>query len=144
MGNVSIVISVAPAIGPTIAGIILNLLSWRWIFIIVLPIALAMLLIGIRRVENVSEPEKVPIDVLSVILSAFGFGGLVYGLTLIGQVGPAPGESPAECSDVGARSASASSRSPSFITRQLLLQRKIAPCSTCGPSGSRSSRSRSC
>ena len=55
-----------------------------------LPIALVMLVIGIRRVENVSEPEKVPIDVLSVILSAFGFGGLVYGLTQIGQVGPVP------------------------------------------------------
>jgi DHA2 family lincomycin resistance protein-like MFS transporter len=89
MGNVSIVISVAPAIGPTVSGIILNALSWRWMFWIVLPIALVMLVIGIRRVENVTEPKRVPLDVVSVILSAFGFGGLIYGLSRIGESGPA-------------------------------------------------------
>lgn len=88
MGNVSIVISVAPAIGPTVSGIILNALSWRWMFWIVLPIALVMLVIGIRRVENVTEPRRVPLDVVSVILSAFGFGGLIYGLSRIGESGP--------------------------------------------------------
>ena len=91
MGNVSIVISVAPAIGPTISGIILNNLSWRWIFLIVLPLALAMLVIGIRSVRNVGEQRKVPIDVVSVVLSAFGFGGLVYGLSQIGSSGGSDG-----------------------------------------------------
>jgi MFS transporter, DHA2 family, lincomycin resistance protein len=86
MGRVSTVISVAPAIGPTISGLILSFLSWRFMFWLVLPIALTMLLIGIRRVENVSEPRVIPIDVFSVILSAFGFGGLVYGLSLVGGV----------------------------------------------------------
>jgi len=86
MGRVSIVMSVAPAIGPTISGLILNYLSWRFMFWLVLPIALTMLIIGIRRVENVSEPRVIPIDVFSVILSAFGFGGLVYGLSLVGGV----------------------------------------------------------
>lgn len=84
MGNVSIVISVAPAIGPTIAGVILDTLGWRWMFIVVLPIALVMLLLGLRRVENVSEPSRVPVDALSILLSAVGFGGLVYGLSGIG------------------------------------------------------------
>ncbi|MCG2621267.1 DHA2 family efflux MFS transporter permease subunit [Arthrobacter sp. I2-34] len=84
MGNVSIVISVAPAIGPTISGIILNALSWRWMFLLVLPIAVAMLLIGARRVENVTEPRPVPLDVPSVLLSAAGFGGLIYGLSTVG------------------------------------------------------------
>jgi len=86
MGRVSIVMSVAPAIGPTISGLILSFLSWRFMFWLVLPIALTMLVIGIRRVENVSEPRAIPIDVFSVILSAFGFGGLVYGLSLVGGV----------------------------------------------------------
>ena len=85
MGNVSIVISVAPAIGPTIAGVILSALAWRWIFWFVLPIALVMLVIGAFRVRDVSVPSQVPIDVLSVVLSAFGFGGLVYGLSQIGS-----------------------------------------------------------
>src|SRR5690606_37715249 len=87
MGNVSIVISVAPAIGPTVSGLILNALSWRWMFWLVLPIALVMLFIGFRKVENVTEPERVPLDITSVILSAFGFGGLIYGLSRIGESG---------------------------------------------------------
>ena len=120
MGNVSIVISVAPAIGPTISGLILNFLTWRWIFLIVLPIALVMLLIGMRFVENVTETKKVRIDVLSVILSAFGFGGLVYGLTLSGESGAASASPLMLWGSliVGVLGLAA------FITRQLILQRK--------------------
>src|SRR4029079_16786194 len=44
MGNISIVISVAPAIGPTISGLILNFLNWRWMYIFVLPIAITALI----------------------------------------------------------------------------------------------------
>jgi len=84
MGNISIVISVAPAIGPTISGLILNYLHWRWLFILVLPIALGALLLGVRRIENVTTPRYAPLDSLSVVLSALAFGGGVYGLSLIG------------------------------------------------------------
>ena len=84
MGNISIVISVAPAIGPTISGLILSVLDWRWMFILVLPIAIAALLLGAARIQNVTEPKRTHFDVPSVILSAFGFGGLVYGLSNLG------------------------------------------------------------
>lgn len=120
MGNVSIVISVAPAIGPTISGLILNFLPWRWIFLIVLPIALIMLFIGMRFVENVTETEKVRIDVLSVILSAFGFGGLVYGLTLSGESG---GASASPFMLWGSLAVGVIGLA-AFVARQLLLQRK--------------------
>ncbi|ADD45151.1 MDR family MFS transporter [Stackebrandtia nassauensis] len=84
MGNISIVISVAPAIGPTISGVILSVLDWRWMFLLILPIALVATYIGYLRIENVGEPKRVPIDVFSVVLSALGFGGLLYGLSQIG------------------------------------------------------------
>jgi DHA2 family lincomycin resistance protein-like MFS transporter len=84
MGRVSVVISLAPAIGPTVSGFVLDNLSWRWIFGIVLPIALVALAIGARWIHNLGETSRAPIDVPSVILSAFGFGGLVYGLSQIG------------------------------------------------------------
>nr|WP_223695246.1 MDR family MFS transporter [Leifsonia poae] len=121
MGNVSIVISVAPAIGPTISGVILNFLDWRWMFLIVLPIAVVMLLIGIKYVENVTEPEKVKIDVFSVILSAFGFGGLLYGLSQAGEASTAGAVTTATMwvsIGVGALSLAG------FILRQLRLQRQ--------------------
>jgi DHA2 family lincomycin resistance protein-like MFS transporter len=43
MGNVSIAISVAPAMGPTVSGLILEHFSWRFMFVFVLPVALAAL-----------------------------------------------------------------------------------------------------
>ncbi len=85
MGNISIVISVAPAVGPTISGLILNAFSWRWLFGFVLPIAIAALVLGMVKVRNVSTPRTAPIDVVSVVLSALAFGGLVYGLSSIGE-----------------------------------------------------------
>ncbi|MDO9396942.1 MAG: DHA2 family efflux MFS transporter permease subunit, partial [Herbiconiux sp.] len=85
MGNISIVISVAPALGPTISGIILSTLNWRFMFILVLPIAVGALILGMMRVKNVTEPRAVPIDSLSVVLSAIGFGGLVYGISNLGS-----------------------------------------------------------
>ena len=84
MGNISIVISVAPAIGPTISGLILSVLDWRFMFILVLPIALAALVVGARLIANVTEPRPTRIDVPSVILSALGFGGVVFGLSNLG------------------------------------------------------------
>lgn len=85
MGNLSIVISVAPAIGPTVSGIVLSFLGWRAMFVVVLPIALVTLWIGLRRMVDVGEPTRSPIDALSVALSVVGFGGLVYGLSEIGS-----------------------------------------------------------
>ena len=85
MGNISIVIAVAPAIGPTLSGIILNVLSWRFMFILVLPIALATLVIGALKMVNVTEPRRVPLDVLSVMLSALAFGGLLYAFSAVGE-----------------------------------------------------------
>jgi DHA2 family lincomycin resistance protein-like MFS transporter len=85
MGNISIVISVAPVIGPTISGLILSMLDWRWMFLLVLPIALAALALGAARIKNVTVPTEAPIDILSIILSAIGFGGFVYGLSGLGD-----------------------------------------------------------
>jgi len=85
MGNISIVISVAPAIGPTIGGFILAYLEWRWMFILMLPIALGALAVGSSRMQNVTTPRYAPLDIASVLLSAIGFGGLVYGLSSLGE-----------------------------------------------------------
>ncbi|MCP2637864.1 DHA2 family efflux MFS transporter permease subunit [Microbacterium sp. HD4P20] len=98
MGRVSIVISLAPAIGPTVAGAILNSFEWRWIFGMVLPIAIVALVVGARWIHNLGEPTRAPIDVLSVILSALGFGGLVFGLSQLGGGGHGTGAEAAAAS----------------------------------------------
>ncbi|OFI39056.1 MFS transporter [Arthrobacter sp. SW1] len=87
MGNVSIAISVAPALGPTVSGIILDHFSWRFMFIFVLPVALAALGIGARYLSNVGEQGSIKLDFLSVLLTVPAFGGVVYGLSQIGGGG---------------------------------------------------------
>lgn len=86
MGVITIVIAVAPAIGPTVSGLILSTLTWHAIFWIVLPIALLAIALGAVWVRNVTETNPhARFDVLSVVLSALGFGGLIFGLSSIGE-----------------------------------------------------------
>ncbi|MEU0466570.1 DHA2 family efflux MFS transporter permease subunit [Amycolatopsis sp. NPDC006131] len=87
MGTITIVIAVAPAVGPTIGGAVLASLGWRWMFWIVLPLALAALAIGAAWFRLDSSTRKVPLDVPSVLLSALGFGGVLYGLAGVGEGG---------------------------------------------------------
>ncbi|GAA1455911.1 MDR family MFS transporter [Williamsia maris] len=85
MGNISVVIAVAPALGPTLSGLVLDHLGWRWIFGVMIPIAVAALVVGAVCVRSVSPTVSVPIDVVSVPMAILGFGGLVYGLVGIGE-----------------------------------------------------------
>ncbi len=87
MGRVGLVISLAPAIGPTMSGIVLDTLGWRWLFGIVLPIGLIALALGAKWMTNLGESTHSPIDVISIVLSAFAFGGIVFGLSQFGSGG---------------------------------------------------------
>lgn len=86
MGMISIVISVAPAIGPTISGLILSVLPWRFLFIAVLPVVMGVLAFGFRRMVTTNEPSHAPIDLPSIPLTAIGFGSLVFGLSKMGEI----------------------------------------------------------
>ena len=121
MGNVSIAISVAPAMGPTVSGAILEHFSWRFMFVFVLPIALAALAIGARYLTNVGETEKSRLDALSVVLTVPAFGGLVYGLSQIGGGQGGPGSPALVALAVGVAAMTA------FVFRQLRLQNTSAP-----------------
>ncbi|HAT6581985.1 TPA: multidrug efflux MFS transporter [Corynebacterium striatum] len=83
MGIISIVISVAPALGPTVGGAILNALSWHFIFWAMVPLVALILFAGVIKLVNVGENRNTPLDPFSVVLSVLAFGGLVYGLSSI-------------------------------------------------------------
>ena len=84
MGNVMLAISVAPALGPAVSGVVLQFASWRWLFGLVLPIAGVVTWLAMRRLTDVGETRESALDVPSVVLAALGFGTLVYGLSRIG------------------------------------------------------------
>ncbi|MCC9145265.1 MULTISPECIES: MDR family MFS transporter [unclassified Arthrobacter] len=118
MGTISIVIAVAPAIGPTVSGIILNALDWRWMFWLVLPIALLSLGLGGLKIRNLTETKRVPFDVLSIVLSTFAFGGLIFGLSSIGEAAQGKELMPLWIPLTAGVLAMAG-----FVLRQLVLQR---------------------
>lgn len=86
MGRMSIVIAVAPAIGPTFSGLILEIANnnWHALFDTMLPLGLLVLVVGVILVPNIEENFAKPIDILSVFLSAGAFGPLVYALSRVG------------------------------------------------------------
>lgn len=86
MGLIAVVMAVAPALGPTVSGFILNSLTWHWLFWVMVPIAVVALLIGGIFIRNITETSSSPLDVLSVILSALAFGGLVYALSSMSDI----------------------------------------------------------
>jgi DHA2 family lincomycin resistance protein-like MFS transporter len=87
MGLMGLVIMFAPAIGPTVSGLILDSLDWRWLFYLVLPLALFSILFAAGFLKNVSTLTKPKVDVLSILLSTIGFGGVVYGFSKSGEIG---------------------------------------------------------
>ncbi|MFB3161518.1 DHA2 family efflux MFS transporter permease subunit [Neobacillus sp. 179-J 1A1 HS] len=87
MGLVGLVISFAPAIGPALSGWVTSQFSWRVLFFIILPIALIDIVVAFFFLKNVTEVSKPKVDVISILLSSFGFGGLLYGFTSAGNYG---------------------------------------------------------
>lgn len=87
MGLVGLVIQFAPAIGPVLSGWLISAYSWRVMFFVILPIALLLIAISTRTMKNVTELTRPKVDILSIILSSFGFGGLLYGFTSAGNFG---------------------------------------------------------
>lgn len=85
MALVTAVPALAPALGPGVSGLVLSFLPWRWLFILVLPIAVIALVLGAVKLKNITTPEPATLDAFSLVLSAIGFGALVFGLSLIGE-----------------------------------------------------------
>jgi MFS transporter, DHA2 family, lincomycin resistance protein len=85
MGLVSLVIMVAPASGPTIGALLIEYLTWHYIFWFSLPLLVIGLLVGLKYLKNVTDVTKPRIDLLSVLLSTIGFGGVVFGFSKAGE-----------------------------------------------------------
>src|SRR5690625_5659942 len=84
MGMFGLLIAFAPAIGPSLSGWLVDQFPWRSVFYVVLPIAIINIIAAYFILRNVTEQSSPKVDVLSIILSTFGFGGLLYGFSIAG------------------------------------------------------------
>jgi len=71
--------AITTAIGPVLGGWLVGHASWRWVFLINLPLAVAVIAISLRRIPESRSPGARSIDWLGAILATVGLGGLVYG-----------------------------------------------------------------
>ncbi|WP_312113438.1 MDR family MFS transporter [Brevibacillus reuszeri] len=85
MGVMSLVITLAPAVGPTAAGFIVDVFSWHYIFWISLVFYVVLLVFGLSHIQNVSTVTRPKIDTISILLSTFGFGGMIFGLSMLAE-----------------------------------------------------------
>jgi EmrB/QacA subfamily drug resistance transporter len=87
MGLFGLVIAFAPAIGPTLSGILVEYFTWRSVFYVILPIAVINIITAYILLKNVTELTHPKLDKLSVVLSTIGFGGILYGFSTVSQAG---------------------------------------------------------
>ncbi|WP_153462208.1 MULTISPECIES: DHA2 family efflux MFS transporter permease subunit [Sediminibacillus] len=87
MGMFGLVIAFAPAIGPTLSGWLVENYPWRSLFYVIFPIIVIDLIVSYFILKNVTEQKNPKVDVLSIILSSLGFGGLLYGFSTAGNSG---------------------------------------------------------
>ena len=87
MGMFGLVIAFAPAIGPSLSGYIVEHFPWRTLFFMILPIAIIDIIVAYFILKNVTKQTFPKLDVLSIILSTLGFGGILYGFSIAGSAG---------------------------------------------------------
>jgi EmrB/QacA subfamily drug resistance transporter len=90
-------IVLAPVWGPTVGGLLIDTVGWRWIFFVNVPIGIAAVLAGARRLPA-NDPESSPaFDLPGLLMVAVGLVAVTYGLANIGQTsaqGAAPVAAP--------------------------------------------------
>jgi len=87
MGLIGVAIIFAPAVGPTLSGFVVQNYSWRVLFYVIFPIALINIILASIFLKNVTKQTFPKIDVVAIILSTFGFGGILYGFSTAGTNG---------------------------------------------------------
>ncbi|ENI72902.1 drug:H+ antiporter-2 (14 Spanner) (DHA2) family drug resistance MFS transporter [Staphylococcus aureus M0066] len=87
MGLAGLVIQFAPAIGPTVTGLIIDQASWRVPFIIIVGIALVAFVFGLVSISSYNEVKYTKLDKRSVMYSTIGFGLMLYAFSSAGDLG---------------------------------------------------------
>jgi len=81
LGIFGIALVVAPALGPILGGLLVDAGLWRFIFFINIPIGIGAVTMGIRFLRESRSDHRPKLDIPGVLLSAIGFGSILYAAT---------------------------------------------------------------
>lgn len=87
MGMIGLVFSIAPAIGPSLAGFFIDAYGWNVVFLGLVPLVVIDIILSAVIMPNTGETHHMALDKISVVLSTIGFGGLLYGFSSVGSFG---------------------------------------------------------
>jgi EmrB/QacA subfamily drug resistance transporter len=87
MGIIAVPAMLAPILGPTLGGVILQNASWRWIFYVNLPIGIAAVIAALRILPKTKETVRDSLDYIGLGLMVAGLPLVTYGLAEIGVTG---------------------------------------------------------
>lgn len=87
MGFWSLALATAPALGPTLGGVIVTTLGWRWLFFVNVPIGIVGVLVGMRVLRFAGFTEKRRFDILGFGLVTAGLASALYAVEEANTVG---------------------------------------------------------
>lgn len=87
MGMAGIVVGLAPALGPTLSGWVIDNFSWRDLFGMIVPIVALVTIGSFFFMKDVIETSDPKLDFISLVLSTLGFGSMLYGFSSVGDKG---------------------------------------------------------
>src|SRR5277367_601432 len=86
MSLVAVPMMLAPILGPTLGGVLIETLGWRWIFFVNLPVCVVAVALAIRILPDSRGSKTDRLDVLGLFLMSGGLVGITYGLAEIGTL----------------------------------------------------------
>ncbi|WP_125761558.1 DHA2 family efflux MFS transporter permease subunit [Companilactobacillus hulinensis] len=90
MGLGTLVTAVAPAVGPTFGGLVIDAFGWRSIFMFLLPIVILALLLGLFSIQQVSTPQHSKLDITGLLYIALTFIGIIVGFSNLSTITSSP------------------------------------------------------
>jgi EmrB/QacA subfamily drug resistance transporter len=87
MATISVPAILTPILGPVIGGVIIDSISWRWIFLINIPVCIIAIILAIRVLPDTRQDERHPLDLLGLALLSPGLAVAVYGFSEAGSKG---------------------------------------------------------
>ncbi|MCI1634737.1 MFS transporter [Bifidobacterium sp.] len=84
MGIGNLVCASAPALGPTFGGVVASVMSWRWVFVFIIPFLLVALVVGLRCIEQTEPTVAARFSALQLLTVAIGFTSVLFAIEQIG------------------------------------------------------------
>lgn len=83
--SMNMITLLAPALGPLMAGYVITILNWRWIFFLKLPLTLLSLILLFLWVKKGGEKKEHKLDTAGFFLGSIALLGLLYGISEFGK-----------------------------------------------------------